>query len=70
MLEVKDVDKYRKIVLWICKQNDFQRRSILRTQLEIMELKRAPSELRILFQSLEDDHFAEKTIQYITDYKS
>lgn len=67
MVQVRRDEKYRKTVIWICKQNEFQRRSILRTQLQIMELKRAPTELKVLFQSLEDQGFVDKTIQYLNE---
>lgn len=60
-------EQYRKLVLWICRQNEFQRRSIIRTQLDILSLKRAPSELRVLFQSLEDSEFAAKVTEYLSE---
>ena len=60
-------EQYRKVVLFICKQNPFQRRSILRTQSDIMTLKRAPAELRALFMALEDDAIANKTRQFLEE---
>ncbi len=55
----------RRVVAWICRQNDFQRRSLIRTQLDTMRLKGAPAELMALLKALEDPALAARTARFL-----
>lgn len=64
MQAVSEDEQHRKLISWICRQHQFQRRSFVRTQLEIMSLMRALAEIHHFFESVEDDDFAVKVIQF------
>ncbi|MDP0496181.1 MAG: hypothetical protein Q7Q73_08225 [Verrucomicrobiota bacterium JB024] len=58
-------EKHRRLIAWICRQNDFQRRSLIRTELDALRLKGAPAELMAFLQALEDPAVAARAVRFL-----
>ena len=58
-------EKYRRLIAWICRQNDFQRRSLIRTELAALRLKGAPTDLMAFLQALEDPAVAARAARFL-----
>jgi hypothetical protein len=58
-------EKHRRLIAWICRQNDFQRRSLIRTELDALRLKGAPVELMAFLQALEDPAVAARAVRFL-----
>ncbi|MBC2594570.1 hypothetical protein H5P28_09895 [Ruficoccus amylovorans] len=67
MQALAEDEPHRRLVLWICRQNDFQRRSLIRTQLHEMRLKCAPAALIALVEALENPDFARRAADFLAD---
>lgn len=63
-------EKHRRLIAWICRQNDFQRRSLIRTELDALRLKGAPAELMAFLQALEDPVVAARAARFLDGEKA